>query len=170
MKKRKAEEKGEIYLFKVTLSDWYGRVREMPYRIVAIPGEFTLYELAESITDAFDFDFDHAFGFYDNIKSWTDSVERYESSTGGLTRSILFALVFPPGELEDNRNAARTKVNGAFDESGKKLLFLYDYGDEWHFIVQLKEAKAPEKNTKYPQIVESVGKAPPQYGDEEEEK
>ena len=47
----------------------------MPYRIVAIPGEFTLYELAESITDAFDFDFDHAFGFYDNIKSWTDSVD-----------------------------------------------------------------------------------------------
>jgi hypothetical protein len=31
MKKRKAEERAEIYLFKVTLSDWYGRVRGMPY-------------------------------------------------------------------------------------------------------------------------------------------
>ena len=51
----------------------------------------------------------------------------------------------------------------------QKLLFLYDYGDEWHFIVQLKETRASEKDTKYPQIVESVGKAPPQYGDEEEE-
>jgi hypothetical protein len=152
MKKRKAEEKGEIYL------------------ILTIPEGFTLYELAESITDAFDFDFDHSFGFYDNIKSWTDSVERYESSTGGLTRSILFALLFPPGELEDKRNVARTKVNEVFDDPCKKLLFLYDYGDEWHFIVQLKETRAPEKDTKYPQIVESVGKAPPQYGDEEEEK
>ncbi|MEA2032503.1 MAG: hypothetical protein U9N41_02840 [Euryarchaeota archaeon] len=56
MKKRKAEEGGEIYLFRVTLSDWYDRVRGMPYRILAIPGECTLYELAESITDAFDFD------------------------------------------------------------------------------------------------------------------
>jgi hypothetical protein len=170
MKKRKAEEKGEIYLLKVTLSDWSGRVRGMPYRILTIPEGFTLYELAESITDAFDFDFDHSFGFYDNIKSWTDSVERYESSTGGLTRSILFALLFPPGELEDKRNVARTKVNEVFDDPCKKLLFLYDYGDEWHFIVQLKETRAPEKDTKYPQIVESVGKAPPQYGDEEEEK
>jgi hypothetical protein len=34
-----------------------------------------LYQLAESITDTFDFD--HAFGFYDNIKSWTDSVDDY---------------------------------------------------------------------------------------------
>jgi len=169
MKKRKAEEKGGVYLFKVTLSDWSGRVRGMPYRILAILERFTLHELAESIIDAFDFDFDHSFGFYDNIKSWTDSVERYESSTTGITRSILFALVFHSGELEDKRNVARTKVNEVFDDPCKKLLFLYDYGDEWHFIVQLKETKAPEKNTKCPQIVESVGKAPPQYGDEGEE-
>lgn len=158
MKKRKVEEGDEIYLFKVTLSDWYGRVRGMPYRIVAIPGEFTLYELAESITDAFDFDFDHAFGFYNNIKSWTDSVERYESSTGIIE------------ELQESRNAGRTKVNEVFNELGKKLLFLYDYGDVWHFIVQLKETRTSEKGTKYPQIVESVGKAPPQYGDEETQK
>ena len=157
MKKRKAEEGAEIYLFMVTLSDWYGRVRGMPYRILAIPEGFTLSALAGSIIDAFDFDFDHAFGFYDNIKSWTDSVERYESSTGIIE------------ELQDSRNAGRTKVNEVFDEPKKKLLFLYDYGDEWHFVVQLKETRASEKDTKYPQIVESVGKAPPQYGDEEEE-
>jgi len=166
MRKRKPEEGEEVYLFKVTLSDWSGRVRGMPYRILAIPEGFTLYDLAESITDAFDFDFDHTFGFYDNIKSWTDSVERYESSTS-IFRSILFALVFPPGELGDNRDVARTKVKEVFDEPGKKLLFLYDYGDEWHFIVQLREKKATEKDTKYPQIVESVGKAPPQYDEDE---
>ena len=157
MKKRKAEEGEEIYLFRMTLSDWYARVRGMPYRILAIPGECTLYELAGSVINAFDFDFDHAFGFYDNIKSWTDSVERYESSTGIIE------------ELQDSRNAGRTKVNEVFGEPGKKLLFLYDYGDEWHFIVQLKETRAPEKDTKYPQIVESVGKAPPQYGEEGKE-
>lgn len=43
MKKRKAEE------------------GERVYRILAIPGGFTLSELGESITDAFDFD-DHVFG------------------------------------------------------------------------------------------------------------
>ena len=58
-----------------------------------------MQELAESITDAFNFDFGHAFGFYDNIKSWTDSVERYESSNG-ITRSILFAPVFPRDNWE----------------------------------------------------------------------
>ena len=34
-----------------------------------------MYQLAESITDAFDFD--HAFWFYGNIKSGTDSVDDY---------------------------------------------------------------------------------------------
>lgn len=110
MKKRKAEERAEIYLFKVTLSDWYGRVRGMPYRILAIPEGFTLSALGGSIIDAFDFDFDHTFGFYDNIKSWTDSVERYESSTGIIE------------ELQDSRNAERTKVNEVFDELGTEVV------------------------------------------------
>jgi hypothetical protein len=56
MKKRKAEGGEEIYLLKVTVSDWYGGIGEMPYRILAIPEGFTLHELAESITGAFDFD------------------------------------------------------------------------------------------------------------------
>ena len=59
-------------------------------------------------------------------------------------------------------------MNEAFNEPGKELLFLYDYGDEWHFVVQLKETGTPEKDTRYPQIVESVGKAPSQYGNDEE--
>jgi hypothetical protein len=36
-------------------------------------------------------------------------------------------------------------------------------------LIQLKETRASEKDTMHPQIVESVGKVPPQYGDEEEE-
>lgn len=35
--------------------------------------------------------------------------------------------------------------------------------------IQLKETEAPETYTKYPQIVKSFGKAPSQYGEEDEE-
>ena len=59
----------------VTLSNWYGHVRGMLYRVLAVPEEFTLYDLAEAIVDSFGFDFDHAFGFYNNIKEM-DRVDR----------------------------------------------------------------------------------------------
>ncbi|MCD6189708.1 MAG: hypothetical protein J7J97_05935 [Thermococcus sp.] len=75
MKRRKAKQGEKIYLIKVTLSNWYGHVRGMPYRVLAVPEEFTLYDLAEAIVDSFGFDFDHAFGFYNNIKEM-DRVDR----------------------------------------------------------------------------------------------
>lgn len=37
------------------------------YRDIEIAASATLYKLAEAIVSAFDFDFDHAFGFYDKL-------------------------------------------------------------------------------------------------------
>jgi len=160
MKKRKAKQGEKIHLIKVTLSDWYGRVRGMPYRILAVPEGSTLYNLAEVIVDSFDFDFDHCFGFYDNIKRWTESTEGYE----------LFADI---GEESKFKSVKRTKINEVFDKIKKKMLFLFDYGDEWHFIVELKGIESPEEDAKYPLVAKSVGEAPPQYRhremDEEDE-
>jgi hypothetical protein len=59
---------------------------------------------------------------------------------------------------------------------GKKLGALslpwksvFDYGDEWHFIVELKRIETSKDDARYPLVVESVGEAPPQYGDMDEE-
>ena len=108
--------------------------------------------------DSFDFDFDHAFEFYNNIKRWTESTEGYE----------LFADI---GKESEFKSVKRTKMSEVFDKIKKKMLFLFDYGDEWHFIVELKGVESSEETAKYPLIVKSVGKSPPQYGeiDDEEE-
>lgn len=150
MKKRKAKEGERIYLIKVTMSDWYGRIRGMPYRLLAVPEGFTLYNLAEAILDSFGFYFDHAFGFYDNIKSWVESAEGYE----------LFADMAEGSEF---KSVKRTEINEVFNKIKKKMLFLFDYGEEWHFIVELKGIESPKGNANYPLVVESVGKPPPQY-------
>jgi len=156
MKKHKAKQGGEVYLIKAILSDWYGHVRGVPYRTLAIPEGFTLYSLAEVIVDSFDFDFDHAFGFYDNIKRWADSDKGYE----------LFADM---GEESKFNGVKRTKIDKVFNKIKKKMLFLFDYGDEWHFIVELKRIEASKDDAKYPLFVESVGEVPPQYGEIDEE-
>lgn len=144
-----------VYLIKATLSDWYGKVESQPFRVLAIPENYTLYKLAASILDSFEFDFDHPFGFYDNIKNWTQSKEGYE----------LFADI---GEESEFKEVKKTKVNKVFNQIGKKMLFLFDYGDEWNFITELQGIEPQKEKLKYPFIVESFGKAPPQYGEEEE--
>jgi len=46
----------------------------------------------------------------------------------------------------------------------QKFLYLYDYGDEHRFEVQLVGINPEAPKGRYPRIVESHGKAPRQYG------
>jgi len=64
---------------------------------------------------------------------------------------------------EHGKSVKNTEVGEVFDIVGKRMLFLYDYGDEWHFILQLKRVVTYDDNTEYPALVESVGEAPLQY-------
>lgn len=153
---------GEIYVLKAILSDWQGRIRGRPYRVLAVPAEFSLYELAELIVEAFDFDFDHAFGFYDNVKDWTKSRECYELFKDLEQEEEFFIEPSPCHSVK------RTRLSEIFTEDRKRWLFLFDYGDEWHFIVDLKGIEPPEEGVSYPCILESFGEAPPQYWSEEE--
>src|ERR1700720_2813731 len=90
------------------------------YRDIEIASAKTLHDLAQAITRAFDFDFDHAFGFYSKLTgNINDSPRRYE----------LFADM---GE-SDARSVKKTRIADALPSVGNKLRFLFDYGDKWHF-------------------------------------
>jgi hypothetical protein len=143
-----------VYLVKAVLSDLYGRVKGKPFRVLAVPEDYTLYGLAKAIIESFDFGFDHPFGFYDEINRWIDSKEGYE----------LFADM---GEESEFKGVKKTKVNSVFNQIGKKMLFLFDYGDEWHFVVELKGIELLKEGERYPFIVDSFGEARPQYSEEE---
>jgi len=137
-------QKKKVLVFRVTLTDSEGRVRGYPYRTIAVPEDFTLFQLGEAIIDSFKFDFDHLFGFYDNLKRWTQSVEAYELFTDRGEASVF------PG-------VKRTGVSKVFREPGKKMLFLYDYGDEWRFIVHLKKVEEAREGEEYPAVREEFG-------------
>jgi len=65
----------------------------------------------------------------------------------------------------DGPSAAQVKIGDLSLRMKQKFLYLFDYGDEHHFDVQLVGTN-PEaaKEGRYPRIVESHGKAPQQYG------
>ena len=48
------------------------------------------------------------------------------------------------------------------------MLFLFDYGDDWMFLVECKDLLDPTIKVKYPKVIEMVGKAPEQYPECEE--
>ena len=124
------------------------------YREIEIEASKSLYRLAEAIVAAFDFDFDHAFGFYSRLKgNIYDSPVQYE-------------LFVDMGEGEsDARSVKRTRIVEAFPKVGTKMRFLFDYGDEWVFLVELVKREPREPKIKLPRLLSSVGKAPVQYPD-----
>ena len=128
-------------------------------RQVAVSGSKSLYHLAQVILGAFAFDCDHCFGFYGNIDKHPgrEQIEVYEA--------FVDADVEPTSELA--KSVERTKITTVFNEVGKKMLFMFDYGQDWRFIVGLKEIQK-EFSGKLPKVLCSVGVAPPQYPSQEE--
>lgn len=63
----------------------------------------------------------------------------------------------------------KTKVSQVFMCPVEKMLFLFDYGDEWRFSVELKDIRKSEEKESEPVVLESVGKAPKQYPSSEED-
>jgi len=129
-------------------------------RQVAVLGNKSLLHLAQVILEAYDFDCDHCFGFYGNIDKHPGRVqtEVYEA--------FVDADVEPTNDCA--RSVERTKISSVFKEAGKRMLFMFDYGQDWRFIVELKEKRDTEPTEKLPEILKSVGEAPSQYPPQED--
>jgi len=128
------------------------------YRDFEIADTSNLYALAQTIVGSFDFDFDHAFGFYSKLKgNIFDSPVRYE-------------LFVDLGEGEgEARSVKRTRIVEAFPSVGAKMRFLFDYGDGWEFQVELVKRKPKEPKVKLPRLLITSGESPTQYPDPEDD-
>jgi pRiA4b ORF-3-like protein len=127
-------------------------LRAKVYRDFEMLSSETLHDLAATIVRLFDFDFDHAFGFYSKLTGRIfDSPVKYE----------LFA---DTGESEA-RSVRRTRIADAFPKVGAKMTFLFDYGDGWQFRIEVIGLNPKEAGAEYPRRIKAVGKAPAQYPD-----
>jgi len=126
------------------------------YRDIEIESGNKLSDLAFAVVQAFGFDFDHAFGFYSKL-------------TGNIYDSpVKYELFADTGDDSDAGSVERTSVADAFPRVGKKMTFLYDYGDNWEFRVEAIGQNAKERGVKYPRFLKKVGTAPEQYPSEDE--
>ena len=128
------------------------------FREIEIAATASLYKFAAAIIDAFGFDFDHAFGFYNELTgNYFDSKVKYE----------LFADM---GEADDGvLGVKKNLVTAAFPADKAKFLFIFDYGDQWGFKVERIGSGMKKAGAKYPRVTKSVGIEPPQYRYPEDE-
>lgn len=126
------------------------------YRDFEIISTKKLYDLAGTIIQYFGFDFDHAFGFYSVLK-------------GNVLRSpVKYELFADMGE-SDARSVKRSRIVDAFPEVGDKMTFLFDYGDGWEFRTEVIGRDRKEAGVSYPRLLKTVGKAPKQYRDPDDD-
>jgi hypothetical protein len=139
----------QTHVFRVSLSP-------KVYRDFEILSAKDLYDLAGEIVRVFGFDFDHAFGFYCKLTgNVLDSPVKYE----------LFADM---GESEA-RSVKRTRIHEAFPRVGTRMTFLFDYGDSWQFRIEAIGQNRKEPRGSYPRLLKTIGEAPEQYPDPDDE-
>ncbi len=131
-------------LFNVEHVDWSAELQ--------LPAIESLEELASAIIKAVGFDMDHCYGFYNNLKRYFDSTEEY----------TLFSDI---GEdcKESDTGVQGTCISDVFQPE-KKMLFLFDYGDDWMFPVTCT-GETDAKPFKRPKVLSTKGEPPEQSPD-----
>ena len=110
------------------------------------------------IVRAFDFEFDHAFGFYPDTEG------------GAVVRGRpAYELFADMGEATGTQSVRKTRIGDAFREVGQAMIFLFDYGDEWLFRVELTAMGRKVAKARYPKVLAKAGPSPVQYLDPDDE-
>ena len=132
----------ETFVFRASL-------RPKIYRAFEISAASSLYTLAQAIVRFFDFDFDHAFGFYSGLKgNIYHSPARYE----------LFVDLGEGARVMHGASSGHASSR-PFRSVGAKMRFLFDYGDEWVFLVELVGRKPKEPKVRLPRFLLAAGKS-----------
>lgn len=111
-----------------------------------IPLDFNLEDLHLAILKAVGFDNDHLYEFRIGTSFYSKAAQ-----------SIMC----------DDALIGETIENLLLQAKGKKLFYMFDYGDSWLFQIS-KSRKKPfqaEPNVRYPRVSAKVGKKPKQYPD-----
>ena len=118
------------------------------YRHIQISSKQTFQMLHLAILEAFDFNNDHAHAFFLD-QPWAND------------HTAIYVDFMDDAQLFSSKVKLKDKL-----ELGQKFIYIFDFGDEWTFHCKVnKIVEAPLNQFK---VIKSVGKAPSQYGGEEE--
>lgn len=152
----------EIFQLKVELIRMrFDEMEEEVSRTFEMRGNDTLYDLHMNIQHAFEWDNDHMFSFFLGEKLWDRDCEYSANPLGEPMPPVL-------GKPTMSADDAELRHLGL--SVGFSFWYLFDYGDELvHKVTVEGIREMTPRDTELLKIISKVGKAPPQYGEEEEE-
>ncbi|MDR6553033.1 plasmid pRiA4b ORF-3 family protein [Paenibacillus qinlingensis] len=114
------------------------------WRTIRISSHHTLHQLHIAIQSAFDFEDDHLYAFFMDGQSWSR-----------------FAFYSPDdGEEPGADEAELGELNLRI---GQTFLYIFDYGLEWHFQINVESVSDMNSKGSNPQLLDGKGKSPKQY-------
>ena len=148
-----------VYVLKVALDN-----NKTIWRKIAIRGGQTLQDLHEIIFEAFDREEEHLYSFY-----IPNPFIQFKSKDRMLRSAIEYAhpLNLEESFVDDRKpqNAATTSILSLGLAKKQKLLYLFDFGDEWWHEVTVEQAGGvlADEESDYPRILQKNGHSPAQY-------
>lgn len=134
-------------------------------RTIAVRNDQTLVDLHGALQAAFDWDDDHLYSFWLSGKFWErDGTEHTHPVALELDPFAGWDLPIAKPE----RKSAQRRLDRLRLTRGQRIAYLFDFGDEWRVLLTLRQITADDGGP-YPRLLESVGDAPPQYPDYEDE-
>ncbi len=114
-KTAKSKTKGSLtaWNFRVEVENYVGEV--------IMTGDWSLYDLADTIIQCVRFDLDHPFEFVDNIEDPYNSKKCY---------SLFADMGMPMDDNIPDPGVKNTMISQVF-KKGTRMLFHFDYGDDW---------------------------------------
>lgn len=132
------QEDNKILTFKVAIDP-------QNYVIIDAKSNQSLYDLAQTVATAFDAYVDKMFGYYSR-------------TTGNVLESEeIYELLPDASNINHNYHDPKDATLGKVFIKSKKMLLLFDYGNEWGFIVECKEFSGLVPRTTYPKIIKKYG-------------
>jgi hypothetical protein len=148
----------EIYVFRARLFGLSSVKRR-----VALRGDHTLADLHLALQDAFEWDNEHLYAFWLDGRFWSLDAVEYSHPQHAREQN-------PQGKFWEipETKSAEERLDSLDLEAGQKIAYVFDFGDEWRVELTVADITADDGG-KYPALLESIGKAPPQYIDDERE-
>lgn len=131
-----------VLQFYIELKDTNPKV----WRRIQIPAHYTFYQLHKTIQDAFGWENRHLFRFSEKDMMDKDSIE----------------MIYEDMDVTNGykiKDARRTKVIKQFNQQQKRMMYIYDFGDQWEHWVLFEKYEEELENT---QCIEGRGACPPE--------
>lgn len=97
-------------------------------------------QLAQQILKSFSFKMSEPFGFYSDPDNWNKSEHKYELFEEDIKKNTL----------------KNTFIDDIF-ELQKEFLFVYDYLEEYRFLIFYEKMVPQRSSVQYPDVIESMG-------------